>query len=155
MIDKRKALIGRHMRTRDITISREGAEPYVIRVGFGFHGGDIGEQNDKPDVGSPVESVSEIRCELSLLRVAADDSAVWSFNWNGRSISAEMVEEAAAWVAQVSAGAISAPVTSILDVSMLEIVWLDTKGLMVGERSYRVLTVHSVKPAPPLRRVSL
>lgn len=108
----------------------------------------IADLPNEPFAAVPKESVSQIRGEVRIKSAQYEGNAQWSFMWNGRSISAEMVDAAAAWVADFQENRISAPPNSTLDVSMLETVQLNANGIAVGKPSYRVLKVHSVTPPP-------
>ena len=109
---------------------------------------EIAELSATPLSDLPTESSSEIRGSVRIKSAQYEGGAQWSFLWNGRAISAEMVEQAAEWVADFQANNISAPPNSILDVSMTETVRLDTQGLAVGKPTYKVSQVHGVTPPP-------
>lgn len=108
----------------------------------------IADLPNEPFAAVPNESVSQIRGQVRIKSAQYEGNAQWSFMWNGRSISAEMVELAADWVADFQDNRINAPPNSILDVSMLETVQLNSNGIMVSKPSYKVLEVHSVSPPP-------
>lgn len=108
----------------------------------------IGELPSQPLSDVPSESVSQISGQVRIKSAQYEGSAQWAFLWNGRAINAEMVDKAAAWVADFQDNKVDAPPNSILDVSMVETAQLDAQGLIVGKPSYRVLEVRSVTPPP-------
>ncbi len=108
----------------------------------------IGELPAKPLSDLPSESASHIRGQVRIKSAQYEGSAQWAFLWNGRAINAEMVGQAADWVADFQANKVSAPPNSILDVSMIETAQLDDQGLIVGKPSYQVEDVHGVTPPP-------
>lgn len=108
----------------------------------------IGELSSKPLADLPSESTSSIRGQVRIKSAQYEGSAQWGFLWNGRAISAEMVDQAAEWVADFQANKVDAPPNSILDVTMLETAQLDSQGFMVGRATYRVHEVHSVTQPP-------
>ena len=108
----------------------------------------IGELPSQPLSDVPSESVSQISGQVRIKSAQYEGGAQWAFLWNGRSINAEMVDKATAWVADFQDNKIDAPPNSILDVSMVETAQLDAQGLIVGKPSYRVLEVRSVTPPP-------
>jgi hypothetical protein len=108
----------------------------------------IGELPSQPLADLPFESTSSIRGQVRIKSAQYEGSAQWGFLWNGRAISAEMVDKAAEWVADFQANKVDAPPNSILDVTMLETAQLDAQGLIVGRATYRVQEVHSVTQPP-------
>lgn len=108
----------------------------------------MGELPNQPLADLPTESSSTIRGQVRIKSAQYEGGAQWGFLWNGRAISAEMVDRAAEWVADFQANKVEAPPNSILDVSMIETAQLDAQGLIVGKASYRVQEVHSVTPPP-------
>lgn len=104
----------------------------------------IEELPNQPFADVPSENASEIRGQVRIMSAQYEGSAQWGFLWNGRAINAEMVCQAAEWVADFQANKIDAPPNSILDVSMVETAQLDAQGLIVGRATYRVQEVHSV-----------
>lgn len=108
----------------------------------------IGGLPSQPLSDLPSESVSQIRGQVRIKSAQYEGQNQWGFLWNGRPISAEMVDQAAEWVAAFQANKVDAPPNSVLDVSMLETAQLDAQGLIVGKAAYRVTDVHSVtRPA--------
>jgi hypothetical protein len=108
----------------------------------------IGELPSQPLADVPSESTSSIRGQVRIKSAQYEGNAQWGLLWNGRAISAEMVDKAAEWVNEFQANKVVAPPNSILDVSMLETAQLDAQGLIVGKASYQVQEVHSVTPPP-------
>lgn len=108
----------------------------------------IGDLPSQPLSDLPSESVSQIRGQVRIKSAQYEGSNQWGFLWNGRAINAEMVDQAAEWVAEFQANKVDAPPNSTLDVSMLETAQLDAQGLIVGKAAYRVTQVHSVKRPP-------
>lgn len=108
----------------------------------------IGELPSQPLSDLPSESISQIRGQVRIKSAQYEGSNQWGFLWNGRAINAEMVDQAAEWVAEFQANKVDAPPNSTLDVSMLEVAQLDAQGLIVGKASYRVTQVHSVARPP-------
>ncbi|WP_285020209.1 hypothetical protein [Novosphingobium sp. fls2-241-R2A-195] len=96
----------------------------------------------------PTETHAHIRGEVRIKSAQYEGAAQWGFLWNGRAINAEMAEAALIWVAAFQANKVSAPPNSILDVSMIETVQLDSHGMIVGKPSYKVVAVHGVKEPP-------
>lgn len=108
----------------------------------------IGDLPSQPLSDVPSESVSQIRGQVRIKSAQYEGDNQWGFLWNGRPISAEMVELASMWVSDFQANKIDAPPNSILDVSMLETARLDAQGLIVGKPTYQVTEVHSVTRPP-------
>lgn len=108
----------------------------------------IEDLQSQPLSDMPSESVSQIRGQVRIKSAQYEGENQWGFLWNGRPINAEMVDQAALWVADFQANKIDAPPNSILDVSMLETAQLDAQGLIVGKASYRVTMVHGVTRPP-------
>lgn len=96
----------------------------------------------------PTESSSDIHGSVRIKSPQYEGTAQWSFLWNGRAISADMVDRAAEWVADFQANKIGAPPNTVLEVSMSETVRLDGQGFAVGKPAYKVYDVHSVTPPP-------
>ena len=101
----------------------------------------------------PSESRSEIRGDVRIKSAQYEGAAQWGLLWNGRSIQAEMLGNALAWVAQFQENEIYAPPNSILEVSMIETAQLDADGRIVGKPHYQITDVHAVRP--PARQAGL
>jgi hypothetical protein len=108
----------------------------------------IGNLPSQPLSDLPSESVSQIRGQVRIKSAQYEGDNQWGFLWNGRPISAEMVDKAADWVVEFQANKVDAPPNSSLDVSMLETAQLDAQGMIVGKASYRVTEIHSVTRPP-------
>lgn len=118
----------------------------------------IAELPSQPLSEMPSESVSQIRGQVRIKSPQYEGGAQWGLLWNGRAISAELVDQAADWVRDFQANRVDAPPNSTLKVSMLETAQLDTRGQMVGRATYRVTEIHNViqppRPASPARPTS-
>ncbi|WP_126175121.1 hypothetical protein [Tsuneonella rigui] len=108
----------------------------------------IGDLPNQPLSDIPVESVSTIRGQVRIKSAQYEGNAQWAFLWNGRAISAEMIDSAVEWVAAFQQNDIYAPPNSVLDVTMVETVELDPDGMVIGRPSYKVVEVHGVAPPP-------
>ena len=104
----------------------------------------IAELASQPLSELPSESVSQIRGQVRIKSAQHEGNAQWGFLWNGRTISAEMVDAAVEWVRDFQTNRVDAPPNSILDVSMLETAQLDAQGLILGKASYSVTAIHNV-----------
>ncbi|WCT72910.1 hypothetical protein PQ455_14895 [Sphingomonas naphthae] len=99
-------------------------------------------------IAPPMETISRIRGVVRIKSPQYEGAAKWSLLWQGRAIDAEMADEAAKWVEAFQGNRVSAPPNTVLDVSMSEMVRLDSQGLAVGKRTYVVHEVHSATPPP-------
>ena len=97
---------------------------------------------------APSESIAQIRGSVRIKSPQYEGGAKWSLLWQGRAISAEMVDQAAQWVENFQNNRVSAPPNTFLDVSMTESVKLDAQGQAIGLRNYVVHEVHSATPPP-------
>ncbi|NMW30831.1 hypothetical protein HKD42_02000 [Altererythrobacter sp. RZ02] len=147
MIDKAKALLSPLHSEGYSTLTFIQDNKEVVEFDYN----DADEIEDLPSTPFeriPEESVSTIRGDLRIKSAQYEGTAQWSFLWNGRAISAEMVDAAADWVIEFQENRVSAPPNSILNVTMFERAFLDPQGLILGRATYRITEVHLVTPPP-------